>query len=78
MLERKLELNQQELKKLDFNKFEYKYFIENCNFTPREKQILDLRRKGESIIAISMETYLSVRTVNYEIKRIKHKILKVI
>lgn len=78
MLERKLELNQQELKKLDFNKFEYEYFIENCNFTEREKQILDLRRKSYSIIAISMKTYLSERTINYEIKKIKHKILKVI
>lgn len=68
----------EELKKLDFNKNEYDYFIEYCNFTDRQKEILDLRRKGKSIVAISMETYLSERTINREIKRIKHKIFKVI
>ena len=73
-----LHLEKQELKKLDFNKAEYEYFIENCNFTDRQKQILDLRRKGKSIVAISLETYLSERTINIEIKRIKNKILKVI
>lgn len=73
-----LKLEQDELKKLDFNKFEYDYFIENCNFSDRQKEILNLRRKGKSITAISLELYLSERTVNREIKRIKHKIYKVI
>lgn len=71
-------LKRDELKRLDFNKREYDYFIEYCNFTDRQKQILDLRRKGKSIVAISLELYLSERTVNREIKRIKHKIYKVI
>lgn len=73
-----INLEQDELKRLDFNKSEYDYFIEYCNFTDRQKQILDLRRKGKSIVAISLELYLSERTVNREIKRIKHKIYKVI
>lgn len=73
-----LHLENQELKKLDFNKAEYEYFMENCNFTDRQKQILDLRRKGLSIISISMRLYLSERTVSREIKRIKRKILKVV
>ena len=46
-------LKREELKRLDFNKAEYDYFMEHCNFTDRQKQILDLRRKGLSIIAIS-------------------------
>lgn len=71
-------LNQRELKSLDFNKAEYEYFIENCNFTDRQKQILDLRRKGSSIVSISLKLFLSERTVNREIKQIKNKILKVI
>ena len=71
-------LEKEELKRLDFNKAEYEYFMENCNFTDRQKQILDLRRKGLSIVSISMRLYLSERTINTEIKRIKHKILKVI
>ena len=71
-------LKRDELKKLDFNKNEYDYFIENCNFTDRQKEILDLRRKGKSIIEISFLVHLSERTINIEIKRIKHKIYKVI
>lgn len=73
-----INLEQDELKRLDFNKNEYNYFIEYCNFSDRQKQILDLRRKGKSIVAISLELYLSERTVNREIKKIKHKIYKVI
>ena len=73
-----LNLNQQELKKLDFNKAEYEYFIENCNFTDRQLEILDLRRKGKSIIEISLEINLSESTINREIKTIKRKIFKII
>jgi DNA-binding NarL/FixJ family response regulator len=73
-----LNLEQQNLKKLDFNKSEYEYFIENCNFTDRQKEILDLRRKGKSIIEISFITNYSERTINREIKTIKHKIYKII
>ena len=73
-----LNLSREELKRLDFNKYEYDYFMEVCNFTDRQKHILDLRRQGKSIVAISMETYLSERTINNEIKKIKNKILKVI
>ena len=71
-------LKSEELKRLDFNKAEYNFFLENCNFTDRQKQILDLRRKGLSIVSISMRLYLSERTINREIKRIKNKIIKVI
>lgn len=71
-------LEQKELKKLDFNKKEYDYFIEYCNFTDRQKEILDLRRKGKSIIEITFITHLSESTVFRELKKIKKKILKVI
>lgn len=71
-------LEHEELKKLDFNKAEYEYFTEHCNFTPRQKEVLDLRRKGLSIVSISMRLYISERTVNREIKKIKKKILKII
>ena len=73
-----LHLTREELKKLDFNKFEYDYFMKVCNFTDRQKEILNLRRKGKTIVAISMETYLSERTINTELKKIKSKILKAI
>ena len=72
------QLDQQELKKLDFNKAEYDYFMDSCNFTDRQKEILDLRRKGLSIVAISFRTYLSERTIYRELKAIKRKIRKLI
>lgn len=72
------QLKQEELKRLDFNKTEYEFFIENCNFTDRQKQILDLRRKGKSIIEITFISHLSERTVYRELKKIKHKIYKII
>ena len=72
------QISQSELKKLDFNKSEYEFFMENCNFTDRQKEILDLRRKGFSILSISCKIFVSERTVNREIKRIKNKILKLI
>lgn len=75
---RKNMVSQEELKRLDFNKSEYEYFLEQCNFTDRQKEILDLRRKGLSIVSISMRLYLSERTISREIKRIKRKILKVV
>lgn len=71
-----MQLGKEELKRLDFNKSEYEYFIENCNFTERELEILNLRRKGKTIIEISFLTHLSDRTINREIKKIKNKILK--
>jgi len=73
-----VKINQQELKKLDFNKSEYEYFLENCNFTDRQKEILDLRRSGKSIIEITFITNLSESTINREIKAIKRKIFKII
>lgn len=77
-----MQVNPKELKGLDFNKFEYEYFLENCNFTDRQKEILSLRRRGFSIIEISMyegkHLPVSTKTVDREIKKIKTKILKLI
>lgn len=71
-------LKKEELKKLDLNKAEYEYIIDNCNFTDRQKEILDLRRSGKSLIEITFITNLSERTINREIRSIKFKIFKVI
>lgn len=65
-------------KKLDFNKAEYNYIIDNCSFSERQRQILDLRRNGNSIVAISLKVFVSERTVNREIQVIKNKILRII
>ena len=67
--------------KIDFTDFlesEYEMFYNNCNFTDRQIEILNLRRKGKSIIEISLTTNISEATVNRELKKIKKKILRVI
>lgn len=71
-------VERESLKKLDFNKYEYDYFVEYCNFTDRQLEILNLRRKGKSYIEISLELHICETTIANEIKRIKNKILKVI
>lgn len=62
----------------DFLNSEYEMFYRECNFTDRQHDILELRRKGKSIIEISIKIHISEATVNREIKKIKKKILKVI
>ena len=75
-------MERKEAEGLDFNKAEYDYFIENCGFTDRQIEILNLRRRGLSIIQISMyegeHLPTSTRTVDREIQKIKRKILKAI
>lgn len=73
-----MQIEEKELKKLDFNKSEYEYFLENCNFTRRQLQLLNLRRQGYSIIEISLRVHLSESTVKRELKEIKRKIIKAI
>ena len=71
----------EKLSRVDFTDFlesEYQMFYNNCNFTDRQLEILNLRRKGKSIIEISMSLNMGEATVYRELKRIKKKILRVI
>lgn len=63
---------------LQFNKFEYDYFIENCGFTDDEISILNFRRSGKSITEISVLKNTSTSTVNRNIKSIKNKIISIL
>lgn len=62
----------------DFLESEYEMFYNNCNFTDRQIEILNLRRKGKSIVEISMTLNMGEATVYRELKKIKKKILRVI
>lgn len=62
----------------DFLESEYEMFYNNCNFTERQLEILNLRRKGKSIVEISMTINVGESTVSRELKKIKKKILKII
>jgi DNA-binding NarL/FixJ family response regulator len=64
------------LRKFDFSYEEYNKFIVQCPFTDEELKILEMRRKGKSVIQVSMELNLSDRTVERRIKSIEKKIIK--
>ena len=64
--------------KLEFIRKELDYLIQECMFTDREEKVLEMRCRGKSIIQISMELYISPRTVDNCIKKIKQKIHKVL
>ena len=63
-----------DLEKFDFSNAEYQRFISVCPFSDEELKILDMRRKGKSIIQISLELSMSDRTVSRRIDSIVKKI----
>lgn len=66
------------LYKFDFTRTEYEYFLSECPFTDEEKAVFDLRRKGHSIVSISLELNMSESTVSRRIKSITKKVKKAI
>ena len=73
-----MERNMPRMDFTDFLESEYQKFYNECNFTDRQMEILMLRRKGKSIIEISLSLNMSEATVSREIKKIKKKILKIV
>ena len=61
-----------------FLKCEWEEFIENCDFTDDELEILPLIRRGWSQIDIATELCISNSTLKRRIKSIKNKITKYI
>ena len=62
--------------RFDFSYNDYQRFIAICPFSDEELKILDMRRRGKSIIQISLELAMSDRTVSRRIKSIAKKINK--
>lgn len=62
----------------EFTEIECEKFRNECNFTPDERRIFDLRVTDHSIIEICTNLNMCESTVNRRIKNIKRKILKVI
>ena len=62
----------------EFTEIECRKFRDECNFTPDERRIFDLRVKDHSIIEICSTLHMTESTVNRRIRNIKNKILKVI
>lgn len=64
--------------KTEFTELECEYFRKNCNFTPQERAIFDLRVKDESVVKIADTLHMGTRTVERRILNIKKKILRVL
>lgn len=65
----------------DFTKKELDFIINNANFTDKQKEIFDRltdREGRQKVIKIAMEMNLSERTIYREIKKLKHKIYKIL
>ena len=64
--------------KTEFTEIECDRFRRDCNFTPDELWVFNLRVKDHSVIEICMKLQMSESTVNRRIKNIKRKIVKVL
>ena len=64
--------------KFEFTEDEYNYIVKKAMLNEELAQIFKMRIMDYSIIKISLEMHLSVRTVNRRIKELKKKILRVL
>lgn len=65
----------------DFTQKELDYINQNARFDDRQQEIFDrlTDRKGrQKVVKIALEMNLSERTVERDIKKIKHKIFKIL
>lgn len=62
----------------NFSKHEIDFFVDQCNFTAREKQFLYLSNSEETLESIAEKLDYSVSTANRISKRVKCKIMKVL
>ena len=60
--------------KFDFSSSEYQKYLQLCPFSDEELKILELRRRGKSVIEICFIMNLSERTVSRRIESIARKI----
>ena len=62
----------------EFTEPECERFRRECNFTPEELRVFDLRVKDHSLVEIQLALGMSEATVTRRIRNIKKKIIKVI
>lgn len=62
----------------EFTEPECERFRRECNFTPEERAVFDLRVKDNSLVQIQDKLKMSESTVTRRIRNIKKKIAKVI
>jgi DNA-binding NarL/FixJ family response regulator len=73
-------LEEKDVNKLDFTKFELEYILENANFSIDEEKIFKMitNKYRKTIINIAIELNLSESSVKRRIKNIKSKILRLL
>lgn len=64
--------------KFEFTKEEFNQIVEDAMLNEELTKIFEMKNKDYSIVKISMEMHMSIRTVNRRIKELKKKILKVL
>lgn len=74
----KEEVKQGKRFKYDFTKTEYNYMCEEAMLNDIQKQILEDKIKGTSIIEMSFKYNVSPETIKRHVKKIKNRIMKVI
>jgi predicted transcriptional regulator len=77
--ERKLKLEEKDVKSFDFTKQELNYFIENANFNDFQLEIfkrLTDPHGRQTLVKMAMETHTSESTVKRAIKQIKNKMIR--
>lgn len=65
----------------DFTQKELDFINENARFNDRQQEIFDRltdKRGRQKVVKIAMEMHLSERTIERDIKQIKHKIYKLL
>ena len=66
------------MKLTEFTRPEVEYFRRECNFTPEERAVFDLRTSARSITQICMTLHMSQSTVHRRLNSIKCKMLRVL
>jgi DNA-binding NarL/FixJ family response regulator len=64
--------------KLDFNKTEWQIFIDNCEFTDNELEVIPFLRRGWALVDIAAELCISDSTLKRRKRKIENKITRLI
>lgn len=64
--------------RFDFTKEEYERFKEELMLNDELSKILEMKIKGETIVAISQALNISESTVNRRVRQLKRKITKLL
>lgn len=77
----KEKLEEENVNKLDFTKFELDYILQNANFNDIQLRIFERltdKQGRQKIVKIAIEENISERTVSRIIKQIKNKIKRLL